>query len=175
MQLFFHPDIEQSPILPKEESRHLVRVLRKKLGDVIEITNGKGVLFSCEIIGLTEKETQLKILSQRIQSPRAKHLTLAVAPTKNIDRFEWMLEKATEIGVEKIVPILCDHSERKVIKPDRLEKIIVAAMKQSLRTYLPKLAPITSFDEAVYSINVNHKWIGHLDEKDPGPDLRNMS
>ncbi|MCX2680854.1 16S rRNA (uracil(1498)-N(3))-methyltransferase [Galbibacter sp. EGI 63066] len=142
MQLFYAPDIEQPPqqyAFDKEESRHISKVLRKKEGDTLFITNGRGWLFKAEIIQADIKHCTVSIVSSEMKPKRDYHLHMAVAPTKMNDRYEWFLEKATEIGIDEITPIICDHSERKVIKPERYEKILQSAMKQSLQCYLPKL------------------------------------
>src|SRR5690606_23085623 len=121
MQLFYNPDITETTTefaFPKEESNHIVKVLRKTVGDTLHITNGLGWLFSAEIIVANTKNCLAKITSAVFQPKRNYNLHLAVAPTKMNDRYEWFLEKATEIGIDTITPIICDHSERKVIKAD---------------------------------------------------------
>ena len=140
MQLFYNPDIQEITTtftFNKEESKHIVKVLRKSVGDVLQITNGKGWLFDAEITVADIKKCQANIGNTAKQPKKDYKLHLLVAPTKMTDRFEWFLEKATEIGIDTITPILCDHSERKVIKLDRFEKILQSAMKQSLQCYLP--------------------------------------
>ena len=142
MQLFYNPDITETTeqfTFPKDESKHISKVLRKRIGDALQITNGKGWLFSAEIIVADIKQCVVKIVSKGLQKPKSHKLHLAVAPTKMNERYEWFLEKVTEIGIESITPIICDHSERKVIKAERFEKILQSAMKQSLNCYLPKL------------------------------------
>ena len=134
MNLFYNPSLSEdisSISFDKEESRHISKVLRKKEGDVLQITNGKGWLFKSKIRYSSLKQVTVEVLSQSFTEKRAFDLHLAVAPTKTNDRYEWFIEKATEIGVSQITPILCDHSERKVIKSERYEKIIQSAMKQS--------------------------------------------
>ncbi|OAB77934.1 16S rRNA (uracil(1498)-N(3))-methyltransferase [Cochleicola gelatinilyticus] len=142
MNLFYTPHTKETDteiVFEKEESRHLGKVLRKKEGDRIHCTNGSGFFFEVELISVHQKQCVAKILKAEKQAPLPYSLHMAVAPTKLNDRFEWFLEKATEIGITEITPIICDHSERKVIKPERYEKILVSAMKQSLKAYLPKL------------------------------------
>ncbi|WP_296384448.1 16S rRNA (uracil(1498)-N(3))-methyltransferase [Winogradskyella sp.] len=150
MQLFYNPNISENDTsfnFDKEESRHIVKVLRKKSGNQLYITNGNGWLFEAELTLASMKHCLVNITSKSLQPKRSFNLHLAVAPTKMNDRYEWFLEKATEIGIETITPIICDHSERKVVKTERFEKIIQSAMKQSLQCYLPKLnAPITFKD-----------------------------
>ena len=142
MQLFYNPDITESTTqfsFPKDESKHIVKVLRKTIGDKLHITNGKGWLFTSEIIMPNINKCVATIISKSHQQKKDFHLHLAVAPTKMNDRYEWFLEKATEIGIDSITPIICDHSERKIIKVERFERILQSAMKQSLSCYLPKL------------------------------------
>ena len=143
MQLFYNPEITTTTdqiIFDKIESRHIVRVLRKKENDILHITNGKGYLFNAAIIIASDKKCVATIIkSEEKPKPWNYYLHIAIAPTKNNDRLEWFLEKATEIGIDEITPIICQNSERKVVKTERLEKIIQSAMKQSLKFTLPKL------------------------------------
>ncbi|MDX1364734.1 MAG: 16S rRNA (uracil(1498)-N(3))-methyltransferase [Arenibacter latericius] len=142
MQLFYHPDLDDTTIdfsFPADESRHISKVLRKKPGDKLNITNGKGILFEAEISNAHHKKCEAKIIAKTTTPNKPYRLHMVVAPTKLNDRFEWFLEKATEIGVHEITPVICDHSERKVIKKERMEKVLQSAMKQSLQTYLPIL------------------------------------
>jgi 16S rRNA (uracil1498-N3)-methyltransferase len=171
MQLFYNPNIsklEKEVTFDKEESRHIVKVLRMKEGDTFKITNGKGSFFSAEIISANPKGCLVKILSEEMQQPLPYQLHLAVAPTKLNDRFEWFLEKATEIGISEITPIICDHSERKTIKPDRYEKILQSAMKQSLKAYLPVLNEAVSYKDFINSEKNSEglKCIAHCEETD---------
>lgn len=130
--------------LDEEESRHLA-VLRQKTGDRLRATDGKGFFYDMEIAEMGKRHTVLRVLSQSPAPRAAGQLHLAIAPTKNMDRLEWFLEKATEIGVDAITPIWCERSERNTVRVDRLEKILIAAMKQSMRAYLPQLHAPTSF------------------------------
>jgi 16S rRNA (uracil1498-N3)-methyltransferase len=147
MHLFYLPNIKSDATFvafDKEESKHIVRVLRKKIGDELHATDGLGNLFALEITTTDEKKCLAKVTTATRREQRSYHLHLVVAPTKMIDRYEWLIEKATEIGVDEITPVICDHSERKVLKTDRLKKITQSAMKQSLQTYLPIIhEPIT--------------------------------
>lgn len=169
MQLFYNPDINAASetfSFDKEESKHIVKVLRKSEGDILHVTNGLGDLFHTEIILASDKKCTVKINQTETQKPTDFYLHLAVAPTKMNDRFEWFLEKATEIGIHEITPIICEHSERKVIKTERFDKIIQSAMKQSLQYFLPKLNEPMSFKEF---INKNHDgtlFIAHCEETD---------
>ena len=148
IQLFYHPALQLDStncFFDKEESQHIVKVLSKKVGDVLHITNRKGQLFEAQLDFASPKQCEVRILKCTTQSPRSYYLHLVVAPTKMNERYEWFLEKATEIGVDEITPIICEHSERTTIKIERFEKILLSAMKQSLQCYLPKLnAPIAS-------------------------------
>lgn len=150
MNLFYAPDIQQSLSLPEEESQHCIKVLRMKSGDHIHIIDGVGGLYEAQIIEAHPKRTQVEILTHQTEYGRRPfRLHLAVAPTKNIDRFEWFVEKATEIGFDELTPLCCRYSERKIIKPERIEKILVSAAKQSLKAYVPILNPMTTFKEFV--------------------------
>ncbi|WP_028374635.1 16S rRNA (uracil(1498)-N(3))-methyltransferase [Leeuwenhoekiella sp. MAR_2009_132] len=169
MQLFYNPDIAAEATqatFPKDESKHIVKVLRKKAGDLLDITNGSGNFFKAEITTASPSGCIVKIIEVTTQNPLPYELHMAVAPTKLNDRFEWFLEKATEIGITEITPIICDHSERKVIKEDRYERILQSAMKQSLKAYIPKLNPAISFSEfiALTTNYVGVKYIAHCEE-----------
>ena len=139
MQLFYAPDITP-PLytLSEEESKHCVRVLRLGRGDTLHLTDGRGNLFCCEITDDNPKRCTVRVTETRAGWEALSYsLTMAVAPTKNADRFEWFLEKATEVGVGTIIPLETEHCERRVFKPERGERVITAAMKQSLKAYLP--------------------------------------
>ena len=156
MQLFFTPDLNpllENFILSEEESKHAIRVLRMDTGDRLHLIDGRGGLYEAQIIDPHPKRTVLTILNveEEFQQPKY-HLHIAVGPTKNIDRIEWFLEKATEVGIQEITPVICEHSERKEVKLDRLNKVVVAAMKQSLKAYLPKLNPAVSFKQFLREI-----------------------
>ncbi|MEX1382268.1 16S rRNA (uracil(1498)-N(3))-methyltransferase [Lutibacter sp.] len=167
MQLFYNSEItDQSKqfTFDKTESRHIVRVLRKKEGDTILITNGLGDLFTSEIEIANDKRCLVKILeSKSHKKPWNYYLHIAIAPTKLNDRFEWFLEKATEIGVDEITPIICDHSERKILKLDRMEKIVNSAAKQSLKFHFPKLNEPITFNQFINSEFNGHLFIAHCE------------
>ena len=163
MQLFYAPDI-MSPLyaLGEEESKHCVRVLRLRRGGRIHITDGRGNLFCCEITDDDPKRCTVRIVSVEEEFEKMPYaLTLAVAPTKSPDRFEWLLEKATEVGVTEFLPLDTAHSERHVFKPARGEKVITAALKQSLKAYRPALLPLTPFREAVLRPFEGRRFIAH--------------
>jgi 16S rRNA (uracil1498-N3)-methyltransferase len=168
MEVFFSADIfGEFFTLNKEESKHIVRVLRKENGDRFFVTNGKGSLFEVEIAEAHPKNCVLKILQEKIEyGKRASSLHIAIAPTKNINRYEWFLEKATEIGIDKISPLICTHSERKVIKPERLEKVIIAAAKQSVKAYFPTLLHISKFELFLQNNHPGNKLIAVCSGKD---------
>ncbi|MFL0352488.1 16S rRNA (uracil(1498)-N(3))-methyltransferase [Xanthomarina sp. GH4-25] len=169
MQLFYNPDITQEVteiIFSKEESRHIVKVLRKSAGDILHITNGLGWLFTAKITVADIKNCVAVINAREKQAKRAYYVHLAVAPTKMNDRYEWFLEKATEIGIDSITPIICENSERRVIKIERFEKILQAAMKQSLSCYLPKLHDAISYKEFISQSFSGQKFIAHCEESD---------
>ncbi len=150
MYLFYCPDIDKQQTLSEEESAHCVRVLRYTAGDEILITDGKGTTYTARITNPHPKHCDFEIISREKQEPHhAFHLHIAIAPTKNIERMEWAIEKCVEIGVDEITPLLCRFSERKQLRIDRLEKIILSAAKQSLTPYLPVLHELTPFDEFI--------------------------
>ncbi len=170
MQLFYNADITESTeqfTFDKTESRHIVRSLRKKEGDELYITNGLGVLFIAKIGIANDKKCLVTIISvNQKPKPWNYYLHIAIAPTKNIDRFEWFLEKATEIGIDEITPLLCDHSERKILKAERSEKIIESAMKQSLKFHLPRLNPLVKFSDFMNRDFDNDIYIAHCENTD---------
>ncbi len=175
MQLFFNPDISEKDTqvtFPRDESKHIVKVLRKNVGDILNITNGKGLLFTAEIIQADIKQCVVKIISSEKQPPPPYYLHMIVAPTKMNDRYEWFLEKAMEIGVHEITPIICDHSERKVVKLDRYERVLLSAMKQSLHLSFPKLNQPVSFKEFMSKKLNGSKLIAHCEQVTGKPYLQ---
>ena len=166
MHIFYTPDLmfsDETYQLSEEESKHCARVLRLKNGDKVNLVDGIGGFYEAEIIEDHPKRTKLSIVQRKAEFGKvAHHLHIAVAPTKNIDRIEWFLEKATEIGIQEITPLICDHSERKDVKIERLEKIMVSAMKQSLKAYLPTLNPPKSFKDFMLEQSASEwKYIAH--------------
>ena len=169
MQLFYNPEISESTeffTFDREESKHIVKVLRKKDTDILFVTNGLGFLFKTEITLASDSKCTVKIISFEKQQPLSYKLHVAVAPTKMNDRFEWLIEKATEIGITEITPIFCDHSERKQIKTERFDKIILSAMKQSNQLYLPKLNEPLAIKDFIKLKNEDLKLIAHCEEND---------
>ncbi len=168
MHLFYSSQINPSQIytLDKEESTHCVKVLRLKEGDYIYITDGKGNLHKTQIIEASPRSCSVRVVeTQEEFEKRDYHIHVAIAPTKNNSRLEWFLEKATEIGIDQITPIICQNSERNTLKLDRLEKILISAMKQSLKAYLPQINPPTTFIELIPSITQTHKFIATCNEE----------
>lgn len=173
MNIFFVADLTSGSFtLNKEESRHCIKVLRLRKGDQILVMNGKGSIFIAEIQNPDLNACHVSIVrEQSRQNERLYHLTIAIAPTKNMDRFEWFLEKSTEIGIDRIVPIICHHSERRDLKTDRLEKILIAAIKQSGQLYLPELTqPISFMDYTRLPFN-GDKFIAHCE---PGGEKQSL-
>lgn len=169
MQLFYFPELNEATIsfsFDKEESRHIIKVLRKRDTDILYVTNGLGFIVKTEIILASDNKCTVKVLSSEKAPVPPFNLHLVVAPTKMNERYEWFLEKATEIGVQQITPILCDHSERKVIKTERFDKIILSAMKQSNQSFLPKLNEPISFKDFITKPVNGQKYIAHCEETD---------
>lgn len=169
MQLFYNPNLSSDSVaftFEREESKHIVKVLRKKEGDNLFVTNGLGFLFKTEITLASDSKCMVKIISYQQSEKPFYYLHLAVAPTKMNDRYEWFLEKATEIGISEISPIICDHSERTQIKTERMEKIVQSAMKQSLHYYLPKLNEPVTFREFLKKEHDGQLFIAHCEESD---------
>ena len=166
MHRFYAPDIEQDNCLPEEESCHCTRVLRLTEGESIEVVDGKGNLFVCRIAEAGKKGCSVEICEKSTEPiPEAGNITLAIAPTKNIDRIEWLAEKVTEMGIARIIPILCRYSERKQLKTDRLRKILVSAMKQSLKTRLPELDELTPIGDVLSADFKGQKFIAYCDKE----------
>lgn len=165
MHVFYTPDIQTSAELPEEEAQHCTRVLRLTTGDEITLTDGKGNFYQAEISVATNKRCLVTIKETIYQAPLWPcHLHIAMAPTKNMDRNEWFAEKATEIGFDELSFLNCRFSERKVIKAERIEKILVSAIKQSLKARLPKLNEMTDFDSFISQDFKGQKFIAHCYE-----------
>lgn len=169
---FFAPDIAVTRLLPAEESGHCCRVLRKREGDEISVVDGKGHRYTCVIVEAHPKHTAVEIISTEDEPLRRDYrVTLAVAPTKNIDRIEWLLEKCVEIGVDRFVPIICQRSERKVVKHERLMKIALSAMNQSLKSRLPEVDEACTFDKFVKACDTPLKYFGYCAPELPKQDI----
>lgn len=163
MQLFYTPGITDQPYdLNEEESRHCSQVLRQKVGDRIFCTDGEGNIFESEIIETGKRKTTIQIIGLHVKEEENKYyLQIAIAPTKNSERFEWFLEKAVEIGIHEITPLLCEHSERKTLNNDRSDKIIISAMKQSLKSRIPKLNKPVKFTDFIIHSSSASKFIAY--------------
>ncbi|MEG1684630.1 MAG: 16S rRNA (uracil(1498)-N(3))-methyltransferase [Bacteroides sp.] len=165
MHIFYTPDIKEKAELPEEEAQHCVRVLRLTQGDEVMLTDGKGSFYKAEINAATGKRCLVTVKETINQDPLWKaHLHIAMAPTKNMDRNEWFAEKATEIGFDELTFLNCRFSERKVIKNERIEKILVSAIKQSLKATLPLLNEMTDFDKFIAKDFRGQKFIAHCYE-----------
>ena len=169
MHVFYTPDINSADyMLNEEESRHCMKVLRLVIGDVVHLIDGRGGLYEAEIINESKRNVTLRVLKTTSEYQKRNHrLHIAVAPTKNIDRLEWFLEKATEIGIDEITPLICDRSERKVIKEDRLNKVITSAVKQSLQAYHPQLNEAVNYKEFIKKYSAENKMIAHCIDGEP--------
>lgn len=166
MHLFYAPGFTPPEhILDEEESKHSIRVLRLNCGDRIHLTDGNGNLFCCRITEADPKRCKVVAESQVREYEKLPYrLTMAVAPTKNAERFDWFLEKATEVGTAEFVPLETAHSERRTFKPERAGKVITAAMKQSLKAYRPELHPLTPFEVFVGTPFSGRRFIAHCGE-----------
>lgn len=165
--IFYAPDIRRQAILPEEESLHAVKVLRLQTGDEIQIVDGNGGYFKAVITLPHLKKCQVEIVEELPEiGSRDYKLNIGIAPTKNIERFEWFIEKATEIGIDEITPVITRFSERKIIKPERLQKIIISASKQSRKSRFPILNPLCSFDELLKRHSAAQKFIAHCYDGD---------
>jgi 16S rRNA (uracil1498-N3)-methyltransferase len=168
MHLFYTPDLSgKIYTLNESESKHCIKVLRLAMNDQVQLIDGKGGFCTAQIIDANPKKCSVEIIKEVKEFGKRNHyLHIAIAPTKNNDRFEWFLEKATEIGIDEITPIICEHSERKVVKPERLEKIIISAVKQSIKAYKPKLNNIISYQDFIASKFQGDKFIAHCEENE---------
>ena len=167
MFLFYTPNIATEHFLSEEESAHCVRVLRLTTGDNILLTDGKGTTYEARIINPNPRRCEFDILSsERQQKTWNYRLHIAIAPTKNADRLEWMVEKCTEIGIDEITPLLCRFSERKKVNLDRLQRVMVSAAKQSLKAYMPQLNPMTDYNTFIRQATEQQRFIAHCYKDD---------
>jgi 16S rRNA (uracil1498-N3)-methyltransferase len=165
MQLFYLENPENEIILSAEESKHVTKVLRKKEGNILNFTDGKGGFYKAEITVADSRKCRLQIVSsEQKEKQHNYYLHIAIAPTKNMDRYEWFLEKATEIGIDEITPIICSRSERKVLKTERCTRILLSAMKQSLKFHLPKLNDAISLNDFLKQDFEGGKYIAHCQD-----------
>jgi 16S rRNA (uracil1498-N3)-methyltransferase len=168
MNIFYCPTaLPGSPTTMDEvESKHITGVLRKAQGEEIAVFDGMGNLYSATIVGVGKKALDIHVNELRATSPQGHaQLHVAIAPPKNIERFEWFVEKATEIGISTITPIICKHSERRELRNDRIEKVILSACKQSMKYRLPQLDEIIKFETFINKTESAQKFIGYCDEK----------
>jgi 16S rRNA (uracil1498-N3)-methyltransferase len=164
MQLFYISAVEgNSCLLSEEESWHCTRVLRLGEGAALDLTDGMGNFYKGRLTKTNQKACEVEITNVQVVTEKSWHLHIAIAPTKNTDRFEWFLEKATEIGIDEITPMICEHSERDVIKLTRLRKVLVSAMKQSLKAWLPALNEPTRFNDLMRKDFKGQKFIGYCE------------
>jgi 16S rRNA (uracil1498-N3)-methyltransferase len=165
MKLFFHPDPTADYTLSEEESLHAVKVLRLKELDTLTIIDGKGSLFEAQITNAHPKKCSFAILNSKKETKnRTYNLHLAIAPTKSIDRMEWLVEKAVEVGIDEISFLQCDRSERKNINLERVEKIAISGMKQSMNLYLPIVNEMIPFHKFISTSRNEKCFIAHLEE-----------
>ena len=163
MQLFYAPHMTlPQHILTEEESKHCIRVLRLSEGDTVMVTDGRGNMYTARIVDPNPRRCVVEVVSTETEYGKKNYaLTMAVAPTKNTDRYEWFLEKATEVGCDVFIPIECTHSERRVLKPERAEKVITSAVKQSLKAYHPRLEPLMDVRQVIGTPFEGLKLIAH--------------
>lgn len=173
---FYAPDIAETLTLPESDSRHAVKVLRMAEGDELQAIDGRGNVYTCRLVDAHPKRAGVEIAECRCQPlPWSQQIVAAVAPTKHMDRMEWLVEKLTETGVNRIVPLLCDRSERREIKIERLEKIAVSAMKQSLKAVLPVIDPMTPLRQAVGGLLPEaRRYVGYCDDSVERRDFANV-
>ena len=168
MNIFYCPNavLNEYCELDETESTHLVKVLRKRENDELMVFDGKGKLYEARIEGIGKKETTIHVIRLvEVEEQNKPRLHIAIAPSKNIERLEWFAEKATEIGVAEITPIICKHSERKDVRLDRIEKILLQASKQSVKLTIPTLNPVTKVDAFIKSVKADRRFIACCDEK----------
>ncbi len=163
MRVFYQPTIEKHPFLSMDDSKHAIKVLRLKRGDKIEIVDGKGKYFEAEIVDPDTKKCHVEIIDEGILPPKSFYIHVAIAPTKNIDRIEWFVEKSVEFGIDEITFLKCDSSERDHLRLDRIEKKVISAMKQSRVGYLPKINDVINFNDFVRSGELpDDKFIAYI-------------
>jgi 16S rRNA (uracil1498-N3)-methyltransferase len=163
---------QQEVVLDEDNSRHAIQVLRMKIGDPLQLTDGKGALLAAAVLHDHKKKCVVKIQSVSTLPPKSQKVSIAISPLKNASRFEWFLEKATEIGVTEIIPLICERTERQHTRQDRLQHILVSALLQSQQTWLPVLQAPTPFSQWLSSADYTYRLIAHcLEEPRPTEDL----
>jgi 16S rRNA (uracil1498-N3)-methyltransferase len=174
VNLFYQPQLPQGILhLDADESRHVVKVLRKKHGDSINLTDGKGFFYEATINQPDPRQCTFVVEKKIHESTKNFSIHIAISPTKNADRIEWFVEKAVEFGIDEITLLECDRTERQHMKIDRLEKMAISAMKQSLKAKLPVIYPLTSFRNFVQITKAREKYIAHVDNSNPN-QLKNL-
>jgi len=174
LNLFYQPLLPEGVFhLDADESKHAVRVLRKNVGDVIRLIDGKGIFYDASITKADPAKCQFTITSQTAEAKNNYSIHIAISPTKNTDRIEWFVEKAVEIGVDKITLIACQKSERVHLKTERLERVAVSAMKQSLKATLPQINGIIKLNDVIRQSTEHEKFIAYVDQTNPD-HLKNM-
>lgn len=165
LPIFFREEIfnQSSITLSEEASKHVIQVLRMKKGEQLQLTNGKGKIITAEIIQEHKKSTEVKVISTSNIVPRTSNITIAISLIKNNSRFEWFLEKATEIGVSEIIPLICDRTEKQNFRHDRMKNILISAMLQSQQAWLPILHEPVKFKEVIRNSTSQKKYIAHCD------------
>lgn len=170
MQLpyFFEENIPQSGkfFLSEESSKHIIQVLRMKEGEEINITNGKGELLTSSVVTANKRKTEVTITNRKYTSSSTQKITVAISPIKNNTRFEWFLEKATEIGISEIIPLICNRTEKNSMKMERMHNIIVSAMLQSRQGWMPELKEPVKFPEIIKSSGYQQKFIAHCNDSE---------
>ncbi len=169
MPTFYAPDIATNRFLPEGESLHCSKVLRLRTGDEVTIIDGAGGRYTACVVAPHPKKTEVEIVAQEHFASRNFGVHVAIAPTKNIDRLEWFLEKATEIGIDEITPLLCEHSERKQVNLERMLKILVSATKQSKNVFVPRLNPLCAFGDFVRNAEADSRYIAHCYKNEKRP------
>lgn len=162
---FYAPDVATTCLLPESDSAHCVRVLRMRAGDALEVVDGRGNLYRCVLVDASPRAAEVDI-REVVALPKVwtANITVAVAPTKNSDRIEWLVEKLVEVGVDRIVPLRCRHSERKTINVERLNKIAVSAMKQSLKAVLPRIDDMTPIADYLRDEHSASRFVAYCDD-----------
>ncbi|AMR26153.1 16S rRNA (uracil(1498)-N(3))-methyltransferase [Hymenobacter psoromatis] len=174
----FAPDLlpgQPTYTLSEDESKHAVRVLRLPPGAPVTLVDGRGTIFAATVADANPKRCSLYVVNQEVIAPRATYLHVAVAPTKNLDRMEWLVEKAVEVGVERLSFLRCAHSERRELKLERLEKIAISALKQSGQAYLPQLDEMLDFEAFIEEIDASATFIAHLEAGERLPLARALA
>lgn len=163
LPFFFQENIsnQTSITLTEETSKHVIQVLRMKFGEPLQLTNGKGKIVTAEITQEHKKHTEVKVLSESMISSSKSNITIGISLVKNTNRFEWFLEKATEIGVSEIIPLICDRTEKQSFRHDRMKNILISAMLQSQQAWLPVLHQPIKFNEVIKAASQQNKYIAH--------------